>query len=199
MRGFFLIVPSSYARAVVFLQLYTCISQPMISLRKAERHDAEILSEVAIASFLPAHGHSAPKKDIDNYVSLHLTPEKFREELKQPHFNYYLLYFENSLAGYTKYIFNTPNEHIADASVCKLERIYVLPEYYDKKLGKVLLEHCIAEAKKAQQHGIWLAVWTENHRALSFYKKTGFTRVGGYDFKISENHYNPNHIMFLSW
>jgi ribosomal protein S18 acetylase RimI-like enzyme len=46
---------------------------------------------------------------------------------------------------------------------------------------------------------VWLAVWTENHRAIDFYKKIGFKKVGDYDFKISENHSNPNHILYLEF
>jgi ribosomal protein S18 acetylase RimI-like enzyme len=45
--------------------------------------------------------------------------------------------------------------------------------------------------------GVWLYVWKENHRAVAFYQKMGFEIVGEGLFKISETHYNPNHVMYL--
>jgi ribosomal protein S18 acetylase RimI-like enzyme len=75
----------------------------------------------------------------------------------------------------------------------------LLKEYYDLSLGKALFNFNISLAKNNKQSGVWLAVWIENHRAISFYKKMGFKRVGNYDFKISENHSNPNHILYLEF
>jgi len=39
----------------------------------------------------------------------------------------------------------------------------------------------------------------ENHRAVDFYKKAGGVIVGNTDFKISETHSNPNHIMYFEF
>ena len=54
-------------------------------------------------------------------------------------------------------------------------------------------------SKKHGQLGIWLNVWVENQKAIRFYTKCGFKNVGSYDFKISENHTNPNHVLFLEY
>lgn len=35
-------------------------------------------------------------------------------------------------------------------------------------------------------------VWKENHRAVTFYLKRGFTITGNHGFKISETPANPN-------
>ena len=46
---------------------------------------------------------------------------------------------------------------------------------------------------------MWLFVWKENHRAINFYNKAGFKIFGSHDFKLSETHANPNHVMFLKY
>jgi len=46
---------------------------------------------------------------------------------------------------------------------------------------------------------MWLFVWTENHKAINFYKKAGFKIVGQHDFQISATHSNPNHQMLLTF
>mgnify|MGYP000515969351 CR=1 FL=1 len=53
--------------------------------------------------------------------------------------------------------------------------------------------------KENKQAGIWLAVWVENQKGISFYKKMGFKKVGDFNFKISETHSNPNHILYLEF
>ena len=54
-------------------------------------------------------------------------------------------------------------------------------------------------AKRNYQKGIWLYVWKENTRAYHFYLKSGFKVIGEHDFKISENHSNPNYQLFLEF
>ncbi len=171
----------------------------MTTIRKATPQDAAALATLSVASFLPAHGHSAPKKEIDSYVTSHFTVARFEEELSHPNYTYYLFFSSGTLAGYSKVIFNTPHPNVTEPAITKMERLYMLEAYYGKGFGQQLFDFNIQLAKKAGQKGIWLAVWTENHRAIAFYTKMGFTRVGSYDFKISAKHSNPNHIMYLAF
>ena len=89
--------------------------------------------------------------------------------------------------------------NIKDPNITKLDRLYLLKEYYGKKLGAKLVDLIIELSKQNHQNGIWLAVWKENQKALNFYLKAGFKIVGEFNFKISETHSNPNHIMYLKY
>jgi len=155
------------------------------------------LPEIAKISFLDAHGTSAPKGDIDTYITKYFDRNAFLKELKNPENQYYLIYHENSLAGYSKTIFSVPNENISEQHVAKLERFYLLKEFYGSGLAGKLLNFNRKIAQENNQKGIWLAVWVENHRAIQFYTKNNFRKVGSYDYQISATHANPNHIMFL--
>jgi len=90
-----------------------------------------------------------------------------------------------------------PNENISEQHVAKLERFYLLKEFYGLGLAGELLNFNRKIAQENNQKGIWLAVWVENHRAIQFYTKNNFRKVGSYDYQISATHANPNHIMFL--
>jgi ribosomal protein S18 acetylase RimI-like enzyme len=72
----------------------------------------------------------------------------------------------------------------------------LLKEFYDKKLGAKLFEHMVQLSKQKHQSGLWLYTWVGNHRAVAFYKKAGFEKVGDEDFMISPTHGNPNYIMW---
>lgn len=157
------------------------------------------LTEIAKISFLDAHGTSAPKEDIDGYITKYFNVNAFIKELKNPENQYYLIFHEDLLAGYSKTIFNLPNENIREQNVAKLERFYLLKEFYGKGLAQQLLNFNRKISHENNQKGIWLAVWIENHRAIRFYAKNNFKKVGIYDFQISATHANPNHIMYWAF
>lgn len=169
----------------------------MIEIKKATLADLEILIRIGKQTFVESHGHSCSKKDLDSYIKNAFNIDNFKKELADNNNIFHLLYYNNQAAGFSKIIPNVViNEH---EKTTKLERIYVLKEFYDKKLGLTLIDFNINLSKKLKQKGMWLYVWTENHRAVNFYKKIGFTIVGKYDFKISKSHSNPNYQMLLEY
>jgi ribosomal protein S18 acetylase RimI-like enzyme len=169
------------------------------NITKATPNDAKQLVHVAKEAFLTAHGHSAPKEDIENYISFNFTEENFREELTNPDNHYYIIYYQNKIAGYSKITLNTSTKNIASKNSMYMSRLYLLEEFYGLSLGKELFNFNIEFSKQHKQQGIWLAVWTKNERAINFYTKRGFHIVGESDFKISDTHTNPNHIMYLDF
>jgi ribosomal protein S18 acetylase RimI-like enzyme len=168
-------------------------------ITKATSKDAKQLALVAKEAFLTAHGHSASKEDIANYVGANFSEENFTEELSDSDNQYYIIYYKETIAGYSKITLNTPNKEISSQNAMYMSRLYLLKEFYGLNLGKELFDFNIALSKKYKQQGIWLAVWVENERAINFYSKRGFSIVGKSDFKISETHTNPNHIMYLEY
>ena len=169
----------------------------MASFERADKSQAHLLSEMAGLTFIESHGHSAKPEDINNFITQKYNPEAFTAELINPQNNYYLVYYQNRLAGFSNIIYNLPYADCKLENIAKLERIYILKEFYDLKLGYHLFEFIRNLAVENNQKGIWLFVWKENERAIKFYKKNGFEVIGDFDFKISETHSNPNYQMFL--
>ena len=171
----------------------------MLVIKKATLKNASLLSKLSIAAFIPAHGHSAPKDVVDGYIAANFSEENFRKELSNPNFQYHILYYKEEIAGFSKVIFNQKNEHVVDKSTTKMERLYLLQEFYNLGLGKELLNFNITLAKDNKQAGIWLFVWIENLKAITFYKKMGFKEVGIGDFVLSPTKSNRNHILYLKF
>ena len=158
----------------------------MISIRKATTKDVHLLASLSIEAFMPAHGHSAPKKDISSYIEANFSVEKFEKEISNPDFEYYLIYHSSKIAGFSKIIFNDQNIHISDNQVTKMERLYLLKEFYGLDIGLKLMNFNSKLAQKKEQFGIWLEVWIENFRAIKFYEKVGFKIVGKANFTVSK-------------
>jgi ribosomal protein S18 acetylase RimI-like enzyme len=50
----------------------------------------------------------------------------------------------------------------------------------------MLMNKLIEHAKEGKHDLIWLGVWPNNHRAIKFYEKFGFTKVGEHSFPVGE-------------
>lgn len=169
----------------------------MVQIIKCDAEHCDLLVELCKKTFLESHGESASKKDVENFISKTYTKVLLIKELAQPDIQYHIIYYKNKIAGYSKIELHTSNLAIQQTNLTKLDRFYLLKEFYGHNLGNILFNANIEIAKKYEQNGIWLVVWVENLRAVKFYTKIGFKKVGMYDFQISSTHSNPNHIMYL--
>lgn len=168
----------------------------MISIRAASIDDCALITAIGKQTFLESHGHSASHADINAYINEKYTPEAIGSELSNTSNHYHILFYDNQPAGYSNIVLNSTHSNISLSPATKLDRIYILQEFFHLKLGSFLLDYNIQVAKENDQQGMWLYVWTENHRAVRFYTKNKFTIIGGYDFRISATHTNPNHLMW---
>lgn len=171
----------------------------MIAITKATENDFKLLADIGRETFLESHGESAGKADIDAYVNDKYSYPVVKEELADTNNIYHFVYFNNQPAGYSKIILNSPHPNIELQNITKLERLYLLKDFYKQKAGLELFNFNVAIAKSNKQAGMWLFVWKENERAISFYLKSGFEIIGSHDFQISATHSNPNHQMFLKF
>ena len=171
----------------------------MIEIIKANVEHSKLIAELAQQTFSESHGHSASKDDINNFILKTYNTETIRKEFENKQVAYHLIYDNQALAGFSKIELQSPHLNISDKNITKLDRIYLLEAFQGKQLGAKLLDFNIALSKKQHQNGIWLVVWTENNKAVNFYKKMGFEIAGAYDFQISETHSNPNHVMYLEY
>jgi len=157
--------------------------------------EVESLAQLSRKTFIESHGHSADEKDILAYANLNFSIEKLSADLQDPRIFFNKVYVNDQLAGYSKLILNEPNAFTPVTPLAKFERLYLLKDFYGLGLGDSLLNHNIEIARLHTQKGLWLFVWTQNEKALRFYRKSGFKSIGKYDFKISDKHSNPNFVM----
>ena len=171
----------------------------MITIRPATVNDSSILSVIAPQAFLESHGHSARPEELQTYIANKLSSDAFYQELTILENLYHIISVNGQVAGFSKIILSANHADIAENPVTKLERIYLLKTCYGIGAGEKLFDHNVRLSREHHQLGMWLHVWKENHRAIAFYRKHGFTVMGDYDFEISPTHFNPNHVMYLRY
>jgi len=60
----------------------------------------------------------------------------------------------------------------------------VLPEYHGKGIGTALLKEVKNLAREIYPDYIWLDTHRSNEKAIRFYEKNGFRKMGNYHFTI---------------
>jgi diamine N-acetyltransferase len=176
--------------------IYFC---PMISTVRLTPEDAALLARIGGASLIESHGHSAPMETMEAYRDRSFSEEACRAELADEKNIFSAVYYNNEPAGYSKIIFNTPHPAVPLQPVTKLERLYLLKEFYGLKLGHHLLQQAIDLSKAEGDKGMWLEAWKGNERAIRFYQKQGFETVGEAAFRLTATHVNPAWVMVLGY
>ena len=171
----------------------------MISIIKATVNVYKAIVEIGKISVEESHRESCSAKEMNEYLDKHYNKEVIQEELRDENNIYHIIYYNGIPAGFSKIILNAPHTNIQQQNITKLDRIYLLKEYFNLKLGLQLLNFNIELSKSNHQTGIWLFTWVGNKRAVDFYLKTGFSIVGSHQFKVTDTHYNLNHQMFLNY
>ena len=148
---------------------------------------------------LESHRGSSPPEVMKVFLDRNYNIHAIKEELNDPNNVYYMVHYGDKPAGFSKIIFNAPHPNIVAENVTKLDRIYLLKEFYGLKLGSELLNFNINLSKDNDQSGMWLYAWIGNRRAIDFYLKTGFTIIGNHKYFVTDTHYDESHQMFLNF
>ena len=68
----------------------------------------------------------------------------------------------------------------------ELMRIYLDNGWHGRGLAQALLKEVVRAARTLGGDSIWLGVWERNGRAIAFYEKSGFRRVGATEFRLGD-------------
>lgn len=167
----------------------------MVSFFRMTPADAALLARIGGTSLLESHGHSAPAEIMQQYVENSFSEEACRTELTDGNNIFTAVVYNQEPVGYSKVILRTPHSLVDLQPVTKLERLYLLKDYYGHKLGHQLLQEAIRFSESCGDKGMWLDVWQENYRAIRFYQKQGFETVGESRFVLTETRTNPIWVM----
>ncbi|RYE24132.1 MAG: GNAT family N-acetyltransferase [Sphingobacteriales bacterium] len=149
--------------------------------------DAQLLAQLGAQTFYDAFASFNKEEDMDDYMNTSFSEQRIAEEMIVPGAVFYIAYKDDKAIGFAKTGQKEPPAEIAENTCRELERIYVLKEYQSMKAGEKLLNHCIAKAKEDGLEVLWLGVWEHNNRAVSFYQRLGFERLGQHTFMLGSD------------
>ena len=158
-----------------------------MEIRYATQNDAKTLSEIGAETFWDTYHTDShlEQKFIREHIAKTFSLDQIERELKREDIIYLIAENEMEKIGYVRLLpENTRDEINADKPI-EISRIYLRKNFWGKKLGSTLLEKCFEEAKKQNCDVIWLSVWKYNERAIKFYEKFDFKKVGEHIFDLA--------------
>ena len=160
-----------------------------MQIHKAIPSDATIVALLARITFTETFGHYfRDKLDLENYLNKTFNVQKLANSLGKADNVYWLAKINDLPVGYAKLKLNSPSPFVKELDCCQLQKIYVLKDFLSKKVGLALQNELLKEAA-GNSTKIWLSVLKENVRAVRFYEKNGFEKIGDHNFQIGKEHF----------
>lgn len=159
------------------------------TIRPATTDDAGALAALATVTFPLACPPSTSPEDIAAHLANTLSERHFRTYLGDPDVTVLVIDGEGALRGYSLLV----NRPAADPDVSavltltpsvELSKCYVHPGHHGLGAAAELMHASLQAAAGSGAAGVWLGVNSQNARAIRFYEKSGFRRVGTKSFRL---------------
>ena len=156
------------------------------TVRPARAAEAALLAALGARTFREAYGKHTPEADLEAYIASTYSARAQALELVAPDQACFLARRAREPIGFALLGSDEPAPACVPArdAAIQLKRIYVVQDAWGSGAGSLLLEACMAEARARGFETLWLTAWSENHRALAFYGRHRFVRVGTHPFRL---------------
>ena len=163
----------------------------MFKIRKATLEDIEMINRLAWIVFPHTYKEILSPEQMEYMMDWMYSPENLHKQMTEDGHIYYLAFEGDEPAGYLS--IQPESEH-----TYHLQKIYVLPSFQGKKLGKLLFEQAIKAIKELHPEPCQMRLnVNRQNKALTFYEKMGMKKVDEGDFHIGNGYYMNDYIMGL--
>jgi len=158
-----------------------------IEIKKVTLRDIEALQQIGKQTFSETFSAGNTEENMVKYLKEGFSLFKLKAELSDAYSQFYLAVIDGDVIGYLKLNTGKSQTELKDVNAVEIERIYVVQAYHGKKVGQLLYEKAMEISQKVNAEYVWLGVWEENPRAISFYKKNGFVEFDKHVFKLGDD------------
>lgn len=155
-----------------------------IVLKKASADDVEVIQQLGRETFYETFSMHNSEEEMQKYLEESFSSEKMSKEINTPESQFFIAWEKENPVGYLKVNKGKSQTELQDDFSLEIERIYVKSSHHGKKVGQLLYEKALEIASAEGKKYIWLGVWEENKRAVSFYRKNGFEEFDKHIFRL---------------
>ena len=160
------------------------ISNENITIRTGEVADVSLLTKLMRRAFKEAYASCTRPEDLYAHMDANFNEERQQRELGNPRAVTLLAVLEDQLIGYVQWLESPSPDCVKTDQPVQLERFYVLKNYWGAGIADELMKTCLAHLSDSSYTEVWLSCWTENERALKFYRRWGFSPEGTEPFQV---------------
>jgi len=158
-----------------------------IQIKKVGLEDIESLQIIGRQTFFETFSEGNSEEDMNQYLEAKFSVSQLKSELLDENSMFYFALVDGNIVGYLKVNSGDSQTEIKDKNALEIERIYVLKDFHGKSVAKYLYNKAIEIAESTNTDYVWLGVWEENARAISFYQKNGFVEFDKHIFKLGND------------
>jgi diamine N-acetyltransferase len=163
----------------------------MIHIRHATLDDANLLAEIGKETFSDSFAANNTPENLAFYLASAFNPDIQAGELIDPASMFFIaesgMESDGETIGYAQLKEGSIGPNVSGVYAIEIARIYARKPWIGQGVGAALLQACLEEAARRGCDTIWLGVWERNSRAIVFYQKWGFNRVGTHIFQMGDD------------
>lgn len=158
-----------------------------IEVRRVALVDIEQLQYIGRQTFIETFSEVNTEDNMNKYLEESFNISRLTNEIQNLNSEFYFAVIDAKVVGYLKINCGDAQTELKNDQTLELERIYVLKEFHGKKVGQILFNKAFQLAEQRKVDYLWLGVWEENHKALKFYMKNGFTAFDKHVFRLGDD------------
>eukprot|EP00029_Vermamoeba_vermiformis_P014094 TRINITY_DN9156_c0_g1_i1.p1 TRINITY_DN9156_c0_g1~~TRINITY_DN9156_c0_g1_i1.p1 ORF type:complete len:189 (+),score=12.97 TRINITY_DN9156_c0_g1_i1:27-593(+) len=181
-----------------------------VTIREATVQDAAVLAGIAASTFQETFANDNSEEDMMLFLEKTYGVRQQTEELQDSKCLFLLAFKYTDCIGFSKLIFETPPDATVDMSVLgidntaiieniELSKCYLRKAHHGTGIADKLMTATLEAVpkrisqKKSDQTSadkkmlVWLGVWEFNPRAIKFYTRYGFKKVGVHPFVLGND------------
>ena len=161
------------------------LSSLRIAVAKRNAATAMQLADLGRQTFHETFAATNEPDDMAAYLAATFSPEKQSAELSDLNTIFLLAQAQQEVVGYAKlHVGSALEPNKSTEKRLEIERLYVRAEWIGTGLGALLMRRALEEAKAQACRAVVLGVWEHNERALAFYQRFGFRKIGQHEFVL---------------
>lgn len=162
-------------------------TDPVPIVRRGVPSDAPALAEFAARTFADTFADDNDPGDMAAYLASAYGVRQQSAELEDPDVVTLLAVRDDVLVGYAQVRRQTPPACVTAERPVELRRFYVDRSEHGRGVARMLMAEARAAVRALGGRHVWLGVWERNARAIAFYRKSGFVRVGSHHFFVGSD------------
>ncbi|MEO6316396.1 MAG: GNAT family N-acetyltransferase [Chitinophagaceae bacterium] len=158
-----------------------------VTVRYAAEEDSENIARLSRQTFYDTFASFNKKQDMDKFMEGCFSMTALIEECSATENTFLVAFINEEMVGYAKLSNSSNPPELENMEAIEISRIYAAQKSIGRGVGQALMEACIGIAKEKNKQVVWLGVWEENKRAITFYQKFGFERFSAHDFVLGDD------------
>lgn len=157
-----------------------------VTVRAATSTDAAALAALGARTFIATYADDTPDEALRAHVQAHFGTQQQVRELADSALSYLVAEADGNLLGYAMSRAMPAPDVVRARAPLALARLYVDESAQGRGVGSALLSAVTTGARDAGHDLLWLTVWERNLRAITVYRRWGFSDVGSTAFDLGD-------------